>query len=136
MQVEGQCHCGAIAFEAQVQPGTVTVCHCQDCQTHSGSAFRANIPAPAEHFRLLRGTPRQYIKTAASGARRVLAFCADCGSPLYACAVESPTSYSLRIGTLAQKHELGAPMREIWTQRRLPWARLEGLHAPSHPGQP
>jgi hypothetical protein len=36
----------------------------------TGSAFRANIAAPAEHFRTLKGKPRQYIKTADSGIQR------------------------------------------------------------------
>jgi hypothetical protein len=135
LKVEGQCHCGAIHYEAEVQPGTITVCHCTDCQTQSGSAFRANIPAPASGFRLLKGTPRTYIKTAASGTKRVLAFCEICGSPLYACAAEDPQVYSLRIGTLKQRHELGAPQRQIWTQRCLSWVSLPvGLEA--FEGQP
>jgi hypothetical protein len=124
LKVQGQCHCGAIHYEAEVEPGTITVCHCTDCQTQSGSAFRANIPAPASAFRLVKGTPRTYIKTAASGTRRVLAFCEVCGSPLYACAEENPQVYSLRIGTLKQRHELGAPQRQIWTQRCLSWVTL------------
>jgi hypothetical protein len=128
MQVEGQCHCGAIVYEAQVQPGSITVCHCADCQTQSGSAFRANISAPASSFRLVQGAPRTYVKTAASGARRVLAFCENCGSPLYACAEENPAAYSLRVGTLKQRHELGTPQRQIWTRGRLPWVTLpEGV---------
>ena len=126
MKVEGQCHCGAIMYEAEVQPGSMTICHCTDCQTHSGSAFRANIPAPASGFRVVKGAPRTYIKTAASGAKRVLAFCENCGSPLYACAVENPQAYSLRVGTLKQRHELGTPQRQIWTRRRLPWVTLPG----------
>ena len=124
MQVQGQCYCGAIAYEAQVEPGTATVCHCTDCQAHSGSAFRTNIPAPAAGFRLTRGTPRPYIKTAASGNRRVLAFCDVCGSSLYACAADNPQTYSLRLGTITQKHELGTPQRQIWTRRRLAWVTL------------
>lgn len=124
MKVDGQCLCGAIAFEAEVEPGTVSVCHCADCQGHSGSAFRANISAPAAGFRLLRGTPRTYVKTAASGNRRTLAFCGDCGSPLYACAEQAPTAYSLRTGVLAQRHALGTPMRQIWSNSRLDWVTL------------
>lgn len=135
MKVEGQCHCGAISFEAEVQPGTTTVCHCLDCQTQSGSAFRANISAPAASFRLVQGSPRTYIKTAASGARRVLAFCENCGSPLYACAVENPQSYSLRTGVLKQRHALGTPQREIWAQRRQAWLVLAGVGT-SFDGQP
>lgn len=135
MNVTGNCHCGAIAFEAEVQPGTVGVCHCADCQMLTGSAFRANIQAPAETFRLLRGEPRVYIKTADSGARRAHAFCGDCGTPIYAAAPEAPTRYSLRIGTLEQRHELGAPVRQIWVQRRHPWV-CDMAAIPGMEGQP
>jgi len=135
MKVDGRCLCGAIAYEAEVHEASITVCHCIDCQTHSGSAFRANISASAADFRLLKGTPRMYVKTAASGAKRVLAFCENCGTPLYACATEAPTAYSLRIGTLSQRHELGKPGRQIWVERRLPWTVLaDGVE--TFPGQP
>lgn len=126
MKIEGQCHCGAVAYEAEVQPGSMTVCHCNDCQTHSGSAFRANIPAPASGFRLTRGTPRTYVKTADSGARRLLAFCEHCGTPLYACAEENPTAYSLRIGAIRQRHALGAPKG-----RSGPGGAWPGCHLPT-----
>lgn len=121
MKVEGHCHCGAVAFEAEVDPGTVAICHCSDCQMQSGSAFRANIPVAAADFRLVKGNPRKYVKVADSGAKRVHAFCENCGGPIYACAAENPQSYSLRVGTLKQRHELGTPARQIWTARRLPW---------------
>ena len=135
MKVEGQCYCGAIAFEAEVQPGSISICHCADCQVHSGSAFRANIPAPAAGFHLTRGEPRTYIKTAASGTRRRLAFCENCGSPLYACAEENPSSYSLRIGVLKQRNELGPPKRQIWTRRALAWVKFR-KDMPAFDGQP
>lgn len=121
MHVTGSCHCGAIAYEAEVEPGTIGLCHCADCQKLTGSVFRANIQAPAASFRLLRGTPRRYIKTADSGNRRAHAFCGDCGGPIYASAVEAPETYSLRVGALDQRYELGAPARQIWTERRFPW---------------
>jgi hypothetical protein len=58
IKVQGRCHCGAIAYEAEVEPGTVNVCHCLDCQMLTGSAFRANIAAPAKGFRFTGGKPR------------------------------------------------------------------------------
>ena len=45
MKVEGQCHCGGIAYEADVTLGTIRICNCADCQMLSGSAFRMNISA-------------------------------------------------------------------------------------------
>ncbi|BAL76446.1 hypothetical protein S23_32430 [Bradyrhizobium cosmicum] len=33
MQIDGQCHCGQINFEAEIDPEAISVCHCRDCQT-------------------------------------------------------------------------------------------------------
>jgi hypothetical protein len=121
MKVTGSCHCGAIAYEAEVEPARIGMCHCLDCQRLSGSAFRVTVPAPAATFRLLRGQPRFYVKTGDSGAKRRHAFCGDCGGPVYAAAAEDPPAYSLRVGALDQRAELGPPRRQIWTKRRLPW---------------
>src|ERR1700754_182098 len=75
MKVDGQCQCGAIRFEAEVDPAKVTICHCTDCQQFSGSAWRASVPAPAAAFAITQGEPTAYIKTAESGHRRLQAFC-------------------------------------------------------------
>lgn len=128
MKVQGQCHCGAIHFEAEVQPGSMRICNCLDCQVMSGSAFRTNIAAPAETFRLLQGEPRHYVKTADSGAQRVNGFCGQCGTQLYATDLGTPRRYSLRVGTLAQRDQLGGPQAQIWTRRRVAWMpSLEGV---------
>ena len=58
MKVEGACHCGRIAFEAEIDPARVSVCHCADCQTLTGSAFRVAAPTPEANFRLLSGEPK------------------------------------------------------------------------------
>jgi hypothetical protein len=135
VRVEGRCHCGAITYEADVEPGTVNVCHCLDCQMLTGSAFRANIAARADRFRILTGKPREYVKVADSGARRVHAFCQNCGSPVYSRAAENPQTYSLRVGALDRREALGRPIRQIWTKRRLSWIpAIEG--AREFEGQP
>ncbi len=122
MKVEGGCHCGAIAYEAEVDPEAARICHCTDCQTLTGSAFRVNVAAPAGAFRLIRGTPKIYIKTADSGAKRAHAFCADCGGPVYAAAPENTTSYSLRVGALKQRALIGKPKQQIFCSSALPWS--------------
>jgi hypothetical protein len=130
MKVSGRCHCGGIAFEADVDPATVGVCHCTDCQRLSGSAFRVSAPAPAATFKATGATPTVYIKVADSGARRAHAFCPTCGSPIYATAAgPNPQTYSLRVGTLNERAEL-PPRRQIWCASGLPWAQsLAGLES-------
>ena len=127
MKVQGACHCGAIRYEAEVDPAMTTICHCTDCQTLSGSAFRTVVPAPKASFRLLSGKPKAYIKTADSGNQRVQAFCADCGSPIYSSATtEDFPAYSLRVGLLKQRGQL-RPKIEVFRRSALDWnPDLEG----------
>jgi hypothetical protein len=127
VKIDGRCHCGRITYEAEVDPAAAALCHCTDCQTLSGSPYRASIPAPAATFVLRTGRPKIYVKTAESGTRRAQAFCPDCGTPIYAAAPEAPAVYSLRLGAVVQRAAL-APRRQIWCDSALPWAMdLTGL---------
>jgi len=121
MNVTGRCHCGRISYEAIVDAGKVTLCHCTDCQTLTGSAYRATVPASAETFRLHGEPPSIYVKTAESGAKRVHAFCPECGAPVYSASIDEPKTYSLRVGCLEQRRTL-RPTRQIWCRSALPWA--------------
>jgi hypothetical protein len=121
MKVDGRCHCGAITYEAEVDPEETIICHCTDCQALTGSAYRVIVRAPRETF-VLHGTPTIYVKTADSGTKRVHAFCPVCGSPIYATsAVPDPPVFSLRVGTLRQRAAL-RPRRQQWCASSLPWA--------------
>lgn len=122
MHVNGSCHCGAIIFEADIDPEKVRICHCTDCQQLSGTAFRVMVPCSESDFHLKTGEPKIYVKTAESGKRRQQAFCGNCGSPIYATADEpkGARSLGLRVGVLAQRRELG-PRRQFWFRSILPW---------------
>lgn len=127
MRVDGQCHCGDIAFTAEIDEAAVTICHCTDCQTLTGTAFRVSAPAPAASLRFVTGTPKTYVKTAESGNRRAQAFCGRCGTPIYSAAADTnPTSYGIRVGTLKQRDAL-VPRQEIWCRSAVGWLpRLPG----------
>ena len=123
MKITGGCHCGHISYEAQVEPGTVRVCHCNDCQKLTGTAFRTNIASLPGTFALTGGTPKIYIKTAESGNKRAHAFCPECGTPIYAASPEpNPSSYGLRVGGINERAQLGRPARQIWCGSALPWS--------------
>ncbi len=120
MLVDGKCHCGRITYSADIDPAQVGLCHCTDCQTMSGSAFRIIVPAPVAGFKLLSGDPKVYVKTAESGARRVQAFCADCGTPIYSAAEKDPSMYVLRVGAIGQKGDL-RPSKQSWCRSAAGW---------------
>ena len=129
MKVTGRCHCGRISFEAEIDPAAVRICHCTDCQTLSGSAFRVNVGTLPGTFRLTSGQPKTYIKTTAdSSNHRAHGFCTDCGTPLWATSPEpNPSSYGLRVGTLDCRAQL-QPARQGWFRSALPWTQnLSGV---------
>jgi hypothetical protein len=124
MKVHGACHCGNLRYEAEIDPQTVGVCHCTDCQRLTGSAFSVYVPVPRERFRLT-GAPRIYVKTAESGRRRAQAFCPRCGTRIYASAAEDAQVFNLRLGTIEERAEL-APKVQIWCRSALPWVNALG----------
>jgi len=127
MKIDGGCHCGKIAYEAEADPDKVSICHCTDCQELTGTAFRVTVFVPPEDFRLLKGEPKTYVKTSAdSGNPRAQVFCADCGSHLWATGVgDVPQPYGIRVGTLRQRAQL-SPKRQVWHRSALDWVDTIG----------
>ena len=121
MKVQGSCHCGDVTYMADVDPDSVHICNCTDCQKLTGSAFRVTVHA--SEFRLVTGQPRVYVKTADSGSRRRHSFCPNCGTPVNSTAdTDNPLSYSLRVGCLNERAML-APKKRNWYRSALPWAQ-------------
>ncbi len=122
MRVHGQCHCGQLAYEAEVDPATVAICHCNDCQVLSGTPYR--VVVPTKQLKLTKGAPKIYIKTTAdSGRPRAQAFCPDCGTPIFASAPEPGPEgpYMLRTGAIKERVDL-PPRKAIWCDSAIPWA--------------
>lgn len=123
MKITGRCHCGQITYEAEVDPASVGICHCTDCQKLSGSPYRVTARAKASDMRLLSGEPTIYVKTAQSGRERLQAFCGECGSQLYATGVgEAAGIIGLRWGSIDQRADL-APKRQVWRRSAASWCQ-------------
>ena len=121
MKIDGGCHCGQITYEAEIDPEKVIICHCSDCQSLSGSAYRSVVFTVKDGFRLLTGELKTYIKMADSGNERTQTFCPNCGSPIYASSVgDGPKVYGLRVGSVRQRDEL-VPKAQYWRHSAQDW---------------
>jgi hypothetical protein len=126
MKIDGSCLCGSIEFEAEMNPMHVFVCHCTDCQTHSGTAFRTVARTTPGSFHLLKGTLKNFQKTAESGNRRSLAFCPECGTSIYGGPGDGEEGpMSVRVGTLRQRDQL-RPRVQVWARSAQPWVEELG----------
>ena len=122
MKIDGACSCGNITIEGEADPAAVSICHCTDCQTATGTAFRVSIPVSGSSLKVT-GQPTIYIKTTAdSGNPRAQAFCPKCGSPLYSTTPGEgqQAMYIVRVGILRQRDQL-EPKRQIWWRSARPW---------------
>jgi hypothetical protein len=122
VRIDGSCACGAIKIEGEADPETTQICHCTDCQTGTGTAFRVSIPVSGATFKM-SGRPTLYLKTTAeSGHPRLQSFCPTCGSPIYSTTPGEgvqPT-YVVRVGLLRQRDQL-VPRRQNWYRSARAW---------------
>ncbi len=121
MKIDGRCHCGNITYRAEVDPDQAYLCHCTDCQSITGSAFRWAVSVAEQDFQLLTGEPKTYVKTAERGATSHQLFCPECASPLYSISIEDgPKIFKLRVGTARQRAEL-RPKTQYWCRSAQDW---------------
>jgi hypothetical protein len=121
LRIEGGCHCGAVTYEAEIDPAQVVICHCTDCQALTGSPFRVTVIAATDQVRMTGQLPRIYVKTGDNGRPRRQSFCADCGSPLFTTGEgQDAQETGLRWGSIRQRDAL-VPRAQIWCRSAVPW---------------
>jgi len=132
MKIDGQCHCGRVRYQADIDPEKVSICHCTDCQTLTGSPYRVTVICAAEDVWLTGEPAKMYGKTGDNGRTRFQHFCGECGSPLFTSGEGGPDDWGIRWGSIRQRGEL-KPARQIWCRSAAPWiSDLKGL--PGRPG--
>ena len=122
MKIDGGCSCGAIKIEGEADPEKVQICHCTDCQTATGTAFRVSIPVPGTTFKMT-GQPQLLSENHRRQRQAALqAFCGRCGSPIYSTTPGEGVqpSYMVRVGILRQRDQL-VPRRQNWFRSARSW---------------
>jgi len=120
MQIDGQCHCGRVAYRAEIDPAKVSICHCTDCQSLTGSPYRVTVICSEHDVRLTGASPKIYGKRGDNGRIRNQHFCDECGSPLFTSGEGGPDDFGIRWGSIRQRAEL-KPTRQIWCRSAAAW---------------
>ncbi|WP_171815929.1 GFA family protein [Candidatus Phaeomarinobacter ectocarpi] len=74
----GGCSCGAVRYEISTPEINAGICHCADCQRHSGAPFVVWLGIEPEAFKLTQGDVKEF----SSSKWATRGFCATCGSTL------------------------------------------------------
>lgn len=133
MSFVGGCYCGGLRYRAEGQPFLKGECYCRACQHISGGGPHLFMIMPAAGFSWTDGEPARFTKPDLEGAV-TREFCPHCGT---AVATRRPglEAVILRIGTLDDPAEFGAPRVAIFT------AQKQGFHVvreglPAFPDMP
>jgi hypothetical protein len=79
---------------------------------------------PANEFRLVRGSPQQYLAKADSGNTVTRAFCAQCGTPLYVQVSTRPDVVGVRVCTFDDPSWF-RPQANIFVKSAQQWDYLD-----------
>ncbi len=119
-RMAGGCQCGVVRYRLSTQPLALNVCHCNDCQRQSGSAFSMSLIVDPGAFTLTQGKLSTFVTTADSGREKTCAFCANCGVRIYN---QTAALMAVKPGTLDDRSRLQATAH-YWVSRKQPWLVL------------
>jgi hypothetical protein len=118
MKLEGGCYCGGLRYEVQGDPIMKGQCHCRECQYITGGSPNVFMLMPPGSVRYTKGTPKTFKRTDLD-APVTREFCENCGTHI----VTRPNmpALVLKVGTLDDPKQFGAPMMAIYTIDKQPF---------------
>ena len=107
---DARCSCGALTLTLPEPSKLVVACHCLDCQRRTGAPFGVGAFYPVDAV-AISGTPKEFIRDAASGGKVHTYFCPNCGSTIYWKADNLPSLIGVAVGALADPKYPAEPLR-------------------------
>jgi hypothetical protein len=122
--ISARCSCGALALSLPGPSSLVVACHCIDCQRRTGAPFGVGAFYPTDAI-TISGSPKEYVRTAASGGKVRSYFCSDCGSTVYWKADNLPAMIGVAVGVIADPN-FPAPVKSVFEQSKHTWMGISG----------
>lgn len=118
------CACGQLIAACIGEPIRISVCHCLNCQTRSGSSFAAQARWPDAAVRVT-GEFKTWTRTNDSGSRADFRFCPVCGSTVFYVLDAMPGVIAVAVGAFADP-AFPAPFYSVYESRKHGWVAIEG----------
>jgi hypothetical protein len=116
------CCCGSLEAEVSGDPVVVSICHCEQCQRRTGSAFGVGAYYKADQVRT-SGPHTVFIRDGQDGRTLTLHFCPTCGSTVYWTAEIRPGHIGVALGAFFDPN-FPAPVRSVWEQSKHEWLAI------------
>lgn len=119
--LRGSCLCGAVEFEVDDPPETLSACHCVSCKKLSGGAGTVNVRVPPSAIRIVAGAELLETYQPAEGSAKT--FCRSCGSNLFGGGWPHTERASVRATTFTEPLEAHVE-RHLYVRSVAPWETL------------
>jgi hypothetical protein len=120
--LRGSCLCGAVAFEVDDPPDTLSFCHCTSCKKLSGGAGTVNLGVAPSKIRILEGEDLLQSFSLPDGSAKT--FCTNCGANLFGGGWPDTERASVRVTTLDEPPAAAKIVRHIYVRSAAPWETL------------
>jgi hypothetical protein len=123
-QLDGHCLCGKVTYTCDGEPMATLLCHCDDCQRQTGSAFSIVVGVERSSLQI-DGPLGEFTTTGEDTEENVRRqFCSSCGSPIVSLPDATPDLAFIKAGTLNDRSWL-APEMEIWAGSKHPYVATD-----------
>lgn len=123
-KIAGSCLCGSVKYSSEAEPEMTAVCHCENCQRQTGTAFSVIVGIPAASL-VFDGEENlaEFLDRGESGGAVRRRFCRNCGSPILSLVEVVPGVGFIKAGTLEDRSWL-SPSTHIWCDTAQPWVEI------------
>lgn len=129
-KISGSCLCGSVRYSSEAEPVMTAICHCDNCQRQTGTAFSIIIGVPESSIVFENSSAlKEYLDSGQSGKAVRRKFCQNCGSPILSLVENAPGLGIIKAGTLDDKSWL-KPTTQFWCSRAQPWLDIGGNLTP------
>ena len=123
-KLRGSCLCGSVKYMSSAEPVMTAVCHCENCQKQTGTAFSIIVAVPEDSISFESADSlREYLDRGDTGQPVHRRFCQKCGSPILSIVESVPGLGFIKAGTLEDRSWL-APTMHIWCDTAQPWVQI------------
>jgi hypothetical protein len=122
LPITGGCLCGAVRYEASIEPTYAGFCYCADCRKASGSGFIPFMGFPASAFRVT-GETLKFRSRSFRGTEAVRNSCPACGGLVFGGIYGVDEMHTVYAGSLDDPAAFH-PTMAIFNRDRPAWVEL------------
>jgi len=121
-QLHAKCHCGSVEISCEGEPKFIVMCHCEDCQRRTSSAFNLGAWFAKASVKI-SGKTKTYSRVEHDGIETTYHFCPNCGTSMYWGMPQNIEVIAVAVGAFADP-DFPRPTVSFYERQRQSWVNV------------